>query len=149
MKNFFAKLFASVFGLGYIPLGPGTWGTLGAYAAWFFMGGFPLFNYLVLLIILTLFSILVSHQAGRAYRVKDSQHIVIDEVCGFFVTMFAIPHSALWGLAGFILFRVFDIWKPFPIRLSEKLPGGIGVVADDVFAGVYACIILNIVSVII
>lgn len=76
---------------------------------------------------------------------KDDPKIVIDEIMGFFITMLWVPRTALFIVAGFILFRFFDILKPFPIRRLEKVRGGFGVVLDDVMAGIFANVILRLI----
>lgn len=145
MKNFLIKTFVSVFGLGHLPYAPGTWGTLGGFLFWQFYlknAGRP--EYLLILVLLIVLGIYLSGLAESIYKVKDSQHIVIDEFCGYLVSMFMIPKALIWGIAGFILFRLFDIFKPVPIRQLEKLPLGLGVMADDLMAGVYTMVILSV-----
>lgn len=139
---------ATFFGIGFMPKMPGTWGSLAAYgfylllpAAWFM--GYNLLLSLPLFLLFCLFSVFVSGKA-EATLGHDSGHIVIDEVCGYFVSVMWLPHSWLIGLYGFILFRVFDIAKPFPINRSQRLPRGWGVVADDILAGIYASVLLLI-----
>lgn len=91
------------------------------------------------------FAAWISGFADMILKTKDNQKIVIDEIAGMLVTMALVPVGWRTLLAGFILFRLFDIWKPFPIRLiQDKVPGGWGVVGDDVLAGVYANFILQI-----
>jgi phosphatidylglycerophosphatase A len=88
----------------------------------------------------------VSSEAETIFRKKDSALIVVDEMAGFLVTLFLIPWSAKSLVTGFVVFRIFDIVKPFPIRrLESQLPGGWGVVADDVFAGFYANVISRVI----
>jgi len=76
---------------------------------------------------------------------EDDRRIVIDEICGFLITMFAVEKSLKSLAIGFILFRIFDILKPFPVKRSQNLPGGWGVMIDDLLAGVYSNIILRII----
>jgi phosphatidylglycerophosphatase A len=87
-------------------------------------------------------SIYIGEQAEKIYQKKDDQRIVIDEIVGLQITMLPIAINILNLCAAFALFRVFDIWKPFPIKNLQKLPGGWGVVIDDVAAGIYAAIVL-------
>ena len=84
-------------------------------------------------------------EAEKVFKKKDSRLIVIDEMAGFLVTLFLIPWNAKSIAAGFFLFRLIDIVKPFPIRRLERLPGGWGVVTDDVLAGIYANAILRVI----
>jgi len=87
----------------------------------------------------------VSREAEIIFNEKDSSHIVIDEIVGFLFTMFLVSPTMLHILLGFVLFRIFDIVKPFPAGyVQDKFPGGYGVVSDDVVAGIYANIILLI-----
>ena len=147
MKKFAIKAFVSVFGLGHLPYAPGTWGTFGAFLFWqFYLKNVSGPEYLLILVLLTVFGVYLSGLAERIYKCKDSQHIVIDEFCGYLVSMILVPIGLTWGIAGFILFRLFDIFKPSPIRQLEKLPLGLGVMADDLMAGVYVAIILNVAS---
>jgi phosphatidylglycerophosphatase A len=139
-------LFATWFGAGFIPYAPGTWGSLAAlpFAAGAYSLGF-VFSCLALLIIF-FFSIPVSGQASRIMKVEDPSPVVIDEVAGIFVTMFLIPVSWSTLAAGFVLFRIFDIIKPFPVGLiDKKIKGGAGIVLDDIMAGVYANVCLRII----
>ncbi|MDI6809693.1 MAG: phosphatidylglycerophosphatase A, partial [Candidatus Eisenbacteria bacterium] len=98
------------------------------------------------LITLFFLSSWISERAEKFLGKRDDQRIVIDEIMGFFVAMLWVPKTALFIIIGFILFRFFDIVKPPPIRLVERARGGYGVVLDDVMAGVYANIILHIIS---
>jgi len=99
--------------------------------------------YLLSVVALSLFAVYVSQEAERIYNEKDPGRIVIDEIAGFQVTMFLVAPTVWHILCGFIIFRIFDIIKPFPIRLCEnKLPGGYGVVGDDIVAGIYGNILL-------
>jgi phosphatidylglycerophosphatase A len=145
MKNFLIKTFVSVFGLGHLPYAPGTWGTFGAFIFWqLYFKNVWIVEYIFVVVILSILGIYFSGLAERIYKVKDSQHIVIDEFCGYLVSMIMVPTGIFWGIAGFILFRLFDIFKPVPIRQLEKLPLGLGVMADDLMAGVYVVVILNV-----
>lgn len=145
-------LLATGLGLGYAPVGPGTAGSLGSVALFVLAqrvvpaATFPIV-YLVALLVLLLVAWWSTEQALRHWPGKDPQAVVIDEVVGQWVTyssllLVATPRLTTGGwkyvVAGFILFRAFDVLKPFPIRRSERLPGAAGVVVDDVLAGVYA-----------
>ena len=142
----FIFLLATGFGVGYSPIAPGTLGTLLAIPIYYFLSemSFPLYE----LTLLTFFflSCWISERAENYFGKKDDPRIVIDEMMGFFITMLWVPQTALFVIIGFILFRFFDIVKPPPIRLVERARGGYGVVLDDVMAGVYANIILHIIS---
>ncbi len=100
------------------------------------------------IVVVASLGVIASHRAAAYARVKDPQWIVIDEVSGQLITYFIFSPVLLlnWksGLLGFILFRLFDIWKPFPARQLENLPGGWGIMADDWMAGMYAAIVLQV-----
>ena len=125
----------------YLPA-PGTAGTVTALIAGFFLaknGFIILFSALLLVTILGVFA---ADSYSRLTKTDDAGEIVIDEVAGQWVVLLCIPpnidFALLWYGAGFILFRLFDILKPWPVSVAEKLPGGIGVMADDVVAGTLA-----------
>ena len=75
---------------------------------------------------------------------KDPHKVVIDEIAGYFYAMMLLPTTPLYLGSAFVLFRIFDVWKPFPIRASQKLPGGIGITIDDVLAGIYTCVLIHL-----
>ena len=145
VKKFIIRGLASFFGLGYLPAAPGTWGSIGAFFIWLlFLRALDTRTYLITLILFVFFAVYISSLANKKYYKKqDSPHIVIDEVAGYLVSMMYVSSGIYWGIAGLVLFRVFDILKPYPVNMAERLPGGIGVVADDVAAGLYVAMILN------
>ena len=146
MKQFIL-FWATGFGVGYSPIAPGTLGTLIAIPLYYFLSEIPLPLYEITLVGFFFLSVWISENAEIFFRKKDDQRIVIDEMMGFLITMLWIPKTTRFILIGFILFRLFDILKPFPIRrLERSLKGGWGVVLDDVMAGVYGNIILQIIS---
>jgi len=135
-------LLAVGFGSGYSPLVPGTTGTLAAIPVhillvWSFPAAFPL----VALAFIPL-AILAAEVGGRQLPGKDPRPVVVDEWAGYFVTVAFHPLSWQVVLLGFLAFRLFDIVKPFPARRLENLPGGTGIVLDDIMAGVYGNILL-------
>lgn len=130
---------ASGFFSGYAPLASGTAGTLVGIAIYIFLNQLPLKLYGILTLAIVIVGIWLSYRAEAILGEKDSGVIVIDEIAGFLVTMFALPMTWKTMAIGFFVFRVFDIFKPFPIRrIDQRLPGGWGVMLDDVLAGVYA-----------
>jgi phosphatidylglycerophosphatase A len=137
------------FGCGCWPWGPGTAGSAGGVlVAWLlvrYLGWAPW----MLLGLAALATPVGIWSAGRTAKLKnkeDPQLVVIDEVLGQWIALAAIPHwSWPWALAAFVLFRLFDITKPAPVRQLESLPGGTGIVADDLGAGVYAAAVLLVV----
>jgi phosphatidylglycerophosphatase A len=84
-----------------------------------------------------------SNYAEKHYKEKDPGKVVIDEIAGFFFAMFLIPTTIAWVVAAFFIFRAMDVWKPGPIRPSQNLGGGVGIVIDDVLAGILTCAILH------
>ncbi len=139
------KLLASGFGAGYLFPFPGTWGSLPpVFLAWFLLAPHPIW-YLSLLPFLLLVGASVAARAERIW-VHDDRRIVIDEFIGMLVTLFLVPRTFGYYLAGFLLFRFLDIFKPFPARSAEKLPAGWGVMGDDIIAGIYANLLLQLYS---
>lgn len=158
----------STCGVGYLPIAPGTWGSmlgvaiyLAVYVAEFNLGIYLLHKgwpgpiieswvysvNLSLLLALCIVGVVAASRASRVFGEKDPSRTVIDEVMGQLVVFLFIPLTTSWWLigTGFLLFRLFDIWKPFPIGDLQDLPGGIGVCADDILAGIYAGIALNLI----
>jgi len=143
--KFFILFWATGFGIGYLPIAPGTWATLLAIPMGSFLSKMPSPFYELTLLTLFFLSSWISEKAESLFGRRDDPRIVIDEMLGFFITLFWIPKTALSIGVGFLLFRFFDILKPFPIRYLEKrLKGGYGVVMDDVVAGVYGNIVLRV-----
>jgi len=144
-KTFINKLLSTFFGLGLLPAAPGTWGAFGAFILWlFFFRHMDLRLYVLIVILLSAVGVYASDFAEKnIFKKHDSPHIVIDEACGFFVSMIGVSTGIYWGIAGFILFRIFDIWKPYPVNKTQELPGGYGIMFDDITAGIYVAIILN------
>lgn len=165
LHEYFA-LAITTFGIGYIPLIPGTVASLfavGIYVLitlaelklleiflareykrdliWAWLHFFNLLFFLGF----SLLSVWASSVAVRIFRNKDPKQAVVDEIIGQLITFLFIPFTLSWEviLAGFVFFRVFDIWKPYPINTLQNLPAGVGVCADDVLAGVYAGVALS------
>ena len=148
--KYFLLLLATGFGVGYSPVAPGTLGTLIAIIVYYFLSKILSPVYEITLVGFFFLSVWISENAERFFGKKDDQRIVIDEITGFLIAMLWVPKTFLFVVIGFFLFRFFDILKPFPIRRVEKrLKGGFGVVLDDVVAGVYANIILRLISLLI
>jgi phosphatidylglycerophosphatase A len=147
MKNNLIKLFATGFGSGYSPVVSGTAGTVIGIPLYFALSHFSGVAYLCVTILFTIFSIFVADRAEKLFQKKDDGRIVIDEIAGFLWTMgFVSPSLPHIGL-GFVLFRLFDIFKPYPAGyFQDRLPGGYGIVMDDVAAGVYANVMLLILT---
>ncbi len=146
MKSRFALLLGTFFYLGYSPIAPGTVGTAGAILIYYLLTYFSQAIYFLFLLGFIILSVRVSTKASAALEKADPGQVVIDEVCGYLVTMFLIPTNSLNIVLGFFLFRFFDVLKPPPVRRLENLPSGLGIVADDVAAGIYANIVLHIIT---
>lgn len=161
----YVSLGISTVGVGYIPIAPGTWGSaVGVLIYLIFreVETITSFNYIqnilqtnviytwtylinaLLLFLLCSAGIWAATRATILFKVKDPQQVVIDEVMGQLITFLFVPFAISWWfvLSGFLLFRLFDIWKPYPINLLQDLPSGLGVCVDDILAGVYAGICL-------
>ncbi|HEY5973585.1 MAG TPA: phosphatidylglycerophosphatase A [Geobacteraceae bacterium] len=141
--NFFIKLLASWGGTGYSPVASGTVGTMAAIPFYLMLARLSLPLYLLTLTAFFFLACWVSGQAELIFQEQDSGKIVIDEVVGYLVTMTAFPCEWRYIVAGFFLFRLFDIVKPPPARwFDRQLKNGYGVVLDDVAAGVYGWLAL-------
>ena len=157
--DWFAVLIATGLGAGFIPFGPGTWGSivglLIAYELIKFFGSDAILlqNFLIAAgVISAALGLWASHRAEKIFDRKDASQIVIDEVCGQIISfVFIAPYMTSlgqswrwWMVVGFALFRAFDIFKPYPINRLQDLSGGFGVMMDDVLAGIYAAVLLSL-----
>lgn len=130
--------------IGFAPVAPGTFGSLAALPLCWLVASISAGPGLVLILALIGLSTWVAHAAEQIEAQKDPKQVVIDEFCGMTVALFALPFTPALALGGFALFRVFDIFKPFPIRwLEKKVPGGPGIVLDDIIAGLFANLVLR------
>ena len=141
-----ARVIATCAGLGYAPVAPGTAGSLGGLGLAVLLAryaGFKPIHFAVLAAASLAPGIWAAHAVAKADGQKDPRKVVVDEVIGQWVTL-AGATSLVWKswLAAFVLFRLLDIWKPPPIRRLEAWPGGVGIVADDVAAGIYGALVL-------
>lgn len=157
-------LLATGFGLGYLPIAPATWGSigsLGVYALirwWWFRSGISYTSRLsehmpasflfltihsLLVILISLVGVWAAQKAARQFEDPDPRRVVIDEISGQQIALLSLtPLDWKHAFAGFLLFRAFDIWKPFPARQAEAWPGGWGIMADDWFAALYVVLVL-------
>jgi phosphatidylglycerophosphatase A len=146
MRISIANLISTWFGCGRSPFAPGTAGSAAALAIAILLhqyAGFAPWHFLILAALLFVPAVWAAGVTAEAYKIKDPGFVVVDEVLGQWVTL-AGAATLNWKsyLVAFTLFRLFDIWKPPPVRQLEALPGGLGINADDVMAGVYAALIL-------
>ncbi|MBN2541702.1 phosphatidylglycerophosphatase A [bacterium] len=140
------KILGTCFGAGYFPIAPATFTSAIITLLIFLLLDPTSITYIVILALLLILGFFVCDETGKRYGGDDNK-IVIDEAAGIFVSFLLIEKSWLIFLAGFFLFRVFDILKPPPVRNMEKLKGGWGIMLDDVMAGVYTNIVLSIICV--
>jgi phosphatidylglycerophosphatase A len=142
-------MIATFFGVGHLQPGSGTWAAAITVIAWWAVGRTIPSNWLIpisalLAVAITLIGIVPSSIVARESGRKDPGFVVIDEVAGQMIAMIAVPLNWKYLLASFILFRSFDIVKPFPLRRLERLPAGTGIMMDDVGAGLYALVLLQV-----
>lgn len=134
------------FGSGLSPKAPGTAGTVVAIPLYLLIAEWSLLHYTVLVLLAAVVGVWICGAASRQLDVHDHPGIVWDEFVGFWITMWALPPDWIWVLAGFVVFRVYDIVKPWPVSaLDRKVGGGFGIIVDDIVAGVMACVTLHIV----
>jgi len=132
------------FGSGLAPKAPGTFGTLMAVPIYLAIKDLELSLFLAIITFVTIVGVFICERSSKLLGVHDHPGIVWDEFAGFLITMIAVPFDWLWLLLGFILFRFFDIVKPWPIKsVDAKMPGGLGIMMDDVIAGVFAGLCLH------
>ena len=132
-------------GLGYLPKAPGTWGTLLALPIHYLISQLPPQYYYTAIGVIIVVAILSAGAAEKILDKPDPGIVVIDEVAGMLITMIAIPSNPLAWLLAFILFRIFDILKPFPVNFfDQRFHGGIGIVLDDLMAGIYGLVSLQL-----
>ena len=132
------------FGSGLSPYAPGTAGTLAAIPVFWLMASLSLELYLGIVVLLFIVGIYLCQQTTNKLGAHDHSAIVWDEVVGYLLTMIAVPFDWRWVIVGFFLFRLFDVWKPWPVRLLDRhVGGGLGIMLDDVGAAVYAALSLH------
>jgi len=123
---------------------PGTFASVAGLFLFYLLKG-NCFAHILLTVALIILGILVSGAAEKIFNKKDAPYIVIDEVSGMLLSLIFIPYDIKLAIIAFVLFRIFDILKPYPIERVQNLPGGIGVMGDDILAGIYTNIILQLV----
>ena len=139
-------LFSFGFGVGLSPVAPGTMGTLIAIPIYFYLAAFSPVIYLLVVGILFSLGCWCAAKTAEALDTYDHPGIVIDEIVGFLITMLFVPTTWYWIILGFLFFRLFDIWKPWPISAADqRIKGGLGIMLDDVLAALYGLLSLHIV----
>ncbi len=136
------EIIASCFYIGYIPKAPGTYGSL---FALLLISQFNILTQNIALIIFIIIGLIFSTLMEKHTGENDDQRIVIDEFVGMLITFYLVKPELSYLAIGFILFRLYDIYKPYPIKKIQKLPSGWGIMLDDILAGVYARIVLQII----
>ena len=137
-------LLAVGFGSGLAPWAPGTFGTLAAVPLFWLLNSLGPLTYLSFLVVGTLLGVWLCGRTARDLHVHDDPRIVWDEIMGYLLAMVAAPAGWVWPLLGFVLFRLFDIWKPWPVGALERgVPGAFGVMVDDLAAGAMALAVLQ------
>ena len=132
------------FGSGAAPIAPGTFGTLVAIPLYLLMAPLSLWVYLTIVAVMVLVGIWLCDVTSRNLGVHDHSGIVWDEIVGYLITMAAAPQGVAWMVAGFLLFRFFDILKPWPIcRIDKQVEGGWGIMLDDILAGIFSWLTLQ------
>ncbi|MCP4146530.1 MAG: phosphatidylglycerophosphatase A [bacterium] len=147
MKNKLWVLIATVFYIGRIPILPGTITSLVTMLLMYYIPAYwqaPYYVHLVAIAVVFFIGVPAANAAEVFFNKKDPGQCTIDEVAGQMIALLFVPHEITYYIAGFVLFRIFDMAKPFPVRSAEKIPRGYGVMADDVAAGLYALIPMQI-----
>lgn len=135
------------FGSGLAPKAPGTVGTLAAVPLYLLIQDWSWGAYVALLVVAFVIGVWICERASKALGVHDHGGIVWDEFVGYWLAMLAAPKGWIWVVLGFVLFRIFDIWKPQPIRwVDARVSGGLGIMLDDVVAGVYALLVMQLLA---
>jgi phosphatidylglycerophosphatase A len=139
-----ARLLSSFFYVGFVPVIPGTFGSLAGLIVYFGLLTVPdWYIYLSVVVLITVLGVWAAGRAERDSGIVDPSFVVIDEVAGQLITLFFIPPTWYYVLGGFLLFRFLDIVKPAPARHAERLPHGWGIMADDVLVGIYGNILMH------
>jgi phosphatidylglycerophosphatase A len=141
-----AFICASVLGAGLFPIAQGTVGTLAGIPLVILFARLNFFADVIFVFLFVILAVWSSHMTGILLARPDPAEVVIDETAGILITFFFLPFSWLYLCFGFVLFRLFDILKPYPARRLEKLKGGVGIVADDLLAGIYANLCLRLLT---
>ena len=141
MKRFFVTMFGSFFYTGFFPFAPASFASMIWLLVWLFVPGGHWMTHWAVIAGLIPVAIIISGIMEKSYG-EDASCIVIDEVVGMQITLLLSPVTLKAGLVGYVLFRIFDIAKPFPAGRSQRLPGGVGVVVDDILAGLYALAVM-------
>lgn len=144
LKYAAVKTLSTFFYVGYLPLIPGTFASVAGLFLYYLVKG-SVIIYAAVTVFLTITGFLISSDAEKIFKKKDARYIVIDEVCGMLLSLAFLPYDLKLVVIAFFIFRVLDTVKPYPAWRLQELKGGLGVMSDDVVAGLYTNIILQIV----
>ncbi len=134
------------FGSGASPWAPGTMGTVAAIPLYILVSWMHFWPFFILTCVMFTVGVWLCEVTSRDWNTHDHSSIVWDEIVGYFITMFGMPFNWKWIVLGFVFFRLFDIWKPWPISIADKkIKGGFGIMFDDVLAAIYALIVMHMI----
>ena len=144
MRNHIVKILSTFFYVGYLPLMPGTFASIVGVSLFYLIKD-SIFIHALFTLSFILLGLLVSTKAEKIFKQKDAKCIVIDEISGMLLALLFIPYDIRWLIIAFVLFRILDALKPYPADRFQALSGGIGIMSDDIIAGLYTNIILQFV----
>lgn len=144
IRNFIIKIITTFFYVGYLPFIPGTFGSLAGIILFYFVKN-DTFVYGLVILILAILGLTFAGKAEKIFNRKDPRQVVLDEVVGMLLSLLFLPYDIKLVVSGFFLFRLLDTLKPYPIRWFEERHGSIGIMGDDIIAGLYTNIILQVV----
>ncbi len=144
IPDYFIKVAATFFYVGYLPLVPGTFGSIAGLILYFFLKGNSLL-YLAAVLLIGFLGFVCSGRAEKIFATQDPKYVVIDEVTGMLISLAFLPYDIKWVVIGFFLFRLLDTLKPFPASRFQRMHGSLGIMGDDIVAGIYCNIVLQIV----
>lgn len=145
LNNFLVKIIASVFFIGYLPLVPGTFGSLAGLVLFYLLEGVSYQAYFLFIFCIIVLGFLTSGPVEKLSNRKDPSCVVIDEVAGMLVAFSFIPYDFKIIILGFIIFRILDTLKPYPAGKLQDMHGAFGIMADDLVAGLYTNIVLQLI----
>lgn len=143
LRNFLLKITGTFFYIGYLPFIPGTFGSLAGLILYFYIKN-NIFLYCLACLILLVIGFLSSGAAAKLFQKKDPRQVVIDEVAGMLLSFAFLPFDLRLIIAGFFVFRLLDTLKPYPASRLDKLHGSIGIMGDDIIAGIYTNLVLQV-----
>jgi len=143
--KFFHQLISTFFFIGKMPFAPGTWGSFAGAMVYWLLPSDSFQIQVVLLVLALIIGTWSAHQYSKNISIKDPSEVVIDEVAGIWLSLIFLPKEIIWFLSAFILFRILDIYKPFIINRVQHIKGGMGIMLDDILAGILTRLILAVV----